>query len=112
MTQVAAPAAAGLVAGVAGVAAPFVVLAALLLLSTGVALRSPAQRAEEGQGAAGGRTQSSSRAESDRPFSRSPDRIARLPVRSVRSRPVSSPDGHNPLTSVTAFDRGASALAQ
>ncbi|MHC3473978.1 MFS transporter [Streptomyces sp. 7R007] len=40
--QVAAPAAAGLVAGVAGVAAPFVMLGALLLLSSGVALRSPA----------------------------------------------------------------------
>ncbi|WP_432029753.1 MFS transporter [Streptomyces sp. 1222.5] len=39
--QVAAPAAAGLVAGVAGVAAPFVMLGALLLLSSGVALRSP-----------------------------------------------------------------------
>lgn len=41
--QVAAPAAAGLVAGVAGVAAPFVMLGALLLLSSGVALRSPAK---------------------------------------------------------------------
>ncbi len=40
--QVAAPAGAGLVAGVAGVAAPFVMLGALLLLSSGVALRSPA----------------------------------------------------------------------
>jgi MFS family permease len=39
--QVAAPAAAGLIAGVAGVAAPFVMLGALLLLSSGVALRSP-----------------------------------------------------------------------
>ncbi|MQY38837.1 hypothetical protein SRB17_68510 [Streptomyces sp. RB17] len=39
--QVAAPAAAGLVAGLAGVAAPFVMLGALLLLSSGVALRSP-----------------------------------------------------------------------
>ncbi|MFJ4618577.1 MFS transporter [Streptomyces sp. NPDC088812] len=39
--QVAAPVAAGLVAGVAGVAAPFVMLGALLLLSSGVALRSP-----------------------------------------------------------------------
>ncbi|SEC67604.1 Predicted arabinose efflux permease, MFS family [Streptomyces sp. 2231.1] len=38
--QVAAPAAAGLVAGVAGAAAPFVMLGALLL-SSGVALRSP-----------------------------------------------------------------------
>ncbi|MFD9002880.1 MFS transporter [Streptomyces sp. NPDC059582] len=41
--QVAAPAAAGLIAGVAGVAAPFVLLGALLLLSSGVALRSPDQ---------------------------------------------------------------------
>ncbi|AKJ14141.1 MFS transporter [Streptomyces incarnatus] len=39
--QAAAPAAAGLVAGVAGVAAPFVMLGALLLLSSAVALRSP-----------------------------------------------------------------------
>ncbi|MBT2415617.1 MFS transporter [Streptomyces sp. ISL-12] len=39
--QVAAPAAAGLIAGVAGVAAPFVMLGALLLLSSGVALRAP-----------------------------------------------------------------------
>ncbi|MFF5304450.1 MFS transporter [Streptomyces sp. NPDC013161] len=39
--QVAAPAGAGLVAGVAGVAAPFVMLGALLVLSAGVALRSP-----------------------------------------------------------------------
>ncbi|MFJ5263004.1 MFS transporter [Streptomyces sp. NPDC088387] len=41
--QVAAPAGAGLVAGVAGVAAPFVMLGALLLLSAGVGLRSPAR---------------------------------------------------------------------
>ncbi|MFJ9246355.1 MFS transporter [Streptomyces sp. NPDC101776] len=41
--QVAAPAGAGLVAGVAGVAAPFVMLGALLVLSAGVALRSPAR---------------------------------------------------------------------
>ncbi|MES5822486.1 MFS transporter [Streptomyces sp. RG80] len=44
--QVAAPATAGLIAGVAGVAAPFVMLGALLLLSAGVALRSPAKPAE------------------------------------------------------------------
>ncbi|MET9439532.1 MFS transporter [Streptomyces sp. NPDC006610] len=43
--QVAAPAAAGLVAGAAGVAAPFVLLGALLLLSSGAALRSPARPA-------------------------------------------------------------------
>ncbi|MER6062713.1 MFS transporter [Streptomyces sp. NPDC001792] len=48
--QVAAPAAAGLVAGLAGVAAPFVMLGALLLLSSGVALRSP--RNPEGRGPA------------------------------------------------------------
>ncbi|MFJ5645327.1 MFS transporter [Streptomyces sp. NPDC093223] len=40
--QVAAPAGAGLVAGLAGVAAPFVMLGALLLVSAGVAVRSPA----------------------------------------------------------------------
>jgi MFS family permease len=38
--QVAAPASAGLIAGVAGVAAPFVMLGVLLLVSAGVALRS------------------------------------------------------------------------
>ncbi|WP_030347429.1 MFS transporter [Streptomyces sp. NRRL S-1022] len=43
--QVAAPASAGLVAGLAGVAAPFVMLGALLLLSSGVALRSPGRPA-------------------------------------------------------------------
>ncbi|MFJ9587679.1 MFS transporter [Streptomyces acidicola] len=41
--QVAAPGAAGLIAGVAGVAAPFVMLGGLLLLSSGIALRSPAK---------------------------------------------------------------------
>ncbi|MER6127016.1 MFS transporter [Streptomyces sp. NPDC001795] len=46
--QVAAPAAAGLVAGVAGVAAPFVMLGALLLLSSGAALPRP--RLRPGQG--------------------------------------------------------------
>ncbi|MBC7270746.1 MAG: MFS transporter [Streptomyces sp.] len=44
--QVAAPAAAGLIAGVAGVAAPFVMLGGLLLLSSGVALRSPGRPSE------------------------------------------------------------------
>ncbi|MER6980701.1 MFS transporter [Streptomyces carpinensis] len=39
--QVAAPAAAGLVAGATGVAAPFVMLGVLLLLSAGGALRAP-----------------------------------------------------------------------
>ncbi|WP_405766334.1 MFS transporter [Streptomyces sp. NBC_01538] len=43
--QVAAPAAAGLVAGVTGVAAPFVMLGALLLLSSGIAVRSSAPQA-------------------------------------------------------------------
>jgi MFS family permease len=46
--QVAAPAAAGLVAGVAGVAAPFVMLGALLLFSAGAALRSPARPVRNG----------------------------------------------------------------
>lgn len=49
--QVAAPASAGLIAGVAGVAAPFVMLAALLLLASGVALRAPREEAS-GAGAA------------------------------------------------------------
>ncbi|MGC0333005.1 MFS family permease [Streptomyces sp. SAI-170] len=52
--QVAAPAAAGLIAGVAGVAAPFVMLGVLLLLSSGVALRAPAKPAEEASGEAAG----------------------------------------------------------
>jgi MFS family permease len=39
--QVAAPAAAGLAAGLVGVAAPFLMLGVLLLVSSGVALRSP-----------------------------------------------------------------------
>jgi MFS family permease len=51
--QVAAPATAGLVAGVAGVAAPFVMLGALLILSAGVALRSPG-RSSEGRATSGG----------------------------------------------------------
>ncbi|MFF5499523.1 MFS transporter [Streptomyces aquilus] len=51
--QVAAPATAGLVAGLAGVAAPFVMLGALLLLSAGVALRSPARPAGEAGAAPG-----------------------------------------------------------
>ncbi|MFE3035638.1 MFS transporter [Streptomyces canus] len=51
--QVAAPATAGLVAGVAGVAAPFVMLGTLLLLSAGVALRSPERT--EGSGPAAGK---------------------------------------------------------
>jgi MFS family permease len=45
--QVAAPAAAGLIAGVAGVAAPFVMLGALLFLASGVALRTPSHPAED-----------------------------------------------------------------
>lgn len=45
--QVAAPASAGLIAGLAGVAAPFVMLGALLLLSAGTALRAPASPAGE-----------------------------------------------------------------
>ncbi|MGX5208732.1 MFS transporter [Streptomyces violaceus] len=46
--QVAAPAAAGLIAGVAGVAAPFVMLGVLLLMSSGVAVRSPREPDEAG----------------------------------------------------------------
>ncbi|MFF5160492.1 MFS transporter [Streptomyces sp. NPDC000348] len=49
--QVAAPAAAGLVAGVAGVAAPFAMLGVLLFLASGVALRTPPRPGgEEGAG--------------------------------------------------------------
>lgn len=48
--QVAAPASAGLVAGVAGVAAPFAMLGVLLLLSAGVAVRTP--KRPEGPGEA------------------------------------------------------------
>jgi MFS family permease len=53
--QVAAPAAAGLVAGAVGVAAPFVMLGALLLLSSAVALRAPGDRREEGEAGAAAR---------------------------------------------------------
>lgn len=49
--QVAAPASAGLVAGLAGVAAPFVMLGALLLVSAGTALRAPARPAGESEDA-------------------------------------------------------------
>ncbi|MEU0343089.1 MFS transporter [Streptomyces bobili] len=52
--QVAAPAAAGLIAGTAGVAAPFVMLGGLLLLSSGVALRSPERAAHDGGGPGAG----------------------------------------------------------
>ncbi|MFH0517155.1 MFS transporter [Streptomyces sp. M41] len=48
--QVAAPASAGLVAGVAGVAAPFLMLGVLLLLSAGIAVRTP--KRPEGPGPA------------------------------------------------------------
>ncbi|MFJ7076702.1 MFS transporter [Streptomyces sp. NPDC098781] len=51
--QVAAPASAGLVAGLAGVAAPFVMLGALLLVSAGIALRAPGKAAGEAEGADG-----------------------------------------------------------
>ncbi|MEU3143685.1 MFS transporter [Streptomyces sp. NPDC006999] len=44
--QVAVPAGAGLIAGVAGAAAPFVVLGALLFVSAGVALRASSRPAE------------------------------------------------------------------
>ncbi|WP_284049192.1 MFS transporter [Streptomyces sp. YS415] len=52
--QVAAPATAGLVAGVAGVAAPFVMLGVLLLASAGVAVRAPGP-AQGPRGARAGR---------------------------------------------------------
>ncbi|GAA2262165.1 MFS transporter [Streptomyces ruber] len=53
--QVAAPAAAGVIAGVAGVGAPFLMLGALLLLSSGAALRSPAKPGKgTGDGPVGG----------------------------------------------------------
>ncbi|NUP23211.1 MAG: MFS transporter [Streptomyces sp.] len=51
--QVAAPASAGLVAGIAGVAAPFVMLAGLLLVSAGVAVRTPKRPGGPGSGASG-----------------------------------------------------------
>jgi hypothetical protein len=51
--QVAAPAAAGLIAGVAGVAAPFVMLGALLLVASGLGLRRG--RTAAGSAAAGKR---------------------------------------------------------
>ncbi|MFD8154644.1 MFS transporter [Streptomyces sp. NPDC059720] len=59
--QVAAPAAAGLVAGVAGVAAPFVMLGVLLLLSSGVAVRSPKEPRGEADGEVGGSGERGSR---------------------------------------------------
>ncbi|MFF9063018.1 MFS transporter [Streptomyces sp. NPDC014882] len=62
--QVAAPAAAGLIAGVAGVAAPFVMLGGLLLLSSGVALRSP-ERGGPGGRAADGEDASDAGADAD-----------------------------------------------
>ncbi|MGW1957402.1 MFS transporter [Streptomyces sp. NPDC001920] len=49
--QVAAPASAGLVAGVAGVAAPFLMLGVVLLLSAGVAVRTPKRPDRPGTGA-------------------------------------------------------------
>ncbi|MFH9662812.1 MFS transporter [Streptomyces sp. NPDC017248] len=57
--QVAAPAAAGLVAGLAGVAAPFVLLGVLLLVSSGVALRTPEPRRETAGRVAGERRRGS-----------------------------------------------------
>ncbi|MGW0827782.1 MFS transporter [Streptomyces sp. NPDC002845] len=49
--QVAAPATAGLVAGVAGTAAPFLMLGGLLLISSGIALRLPVAPTREADGA-------------------------------------------------------------
>ncbi|MER8224908.1 MFS transporter [Streptomyces sp. NPDC094143] len=65
--QVAAPASAGVVAGVAGVAAPFVMLGVLLLVSAGVALRSRGSAPPEPAGgvAKTGRRRVSLRRESD-----------------------------------------------
>ncbi|MEU2223997.1 MFS transporter [Streptomyces sp. NPDC018347] len=54
--QVAAPAAAGLVAGLTGVAAPFVMLGALLLVSSGVAPRSSGHPPEAAGRVAGERS--------------------------------------------------------
>jgi MFS family permease len=70
--QVAAPAAAGLVAGVAGVAAPFVMLGALLLLSSGVALRSPGRPAADAEKRAG-QTRSGAGRRARSPLSRKGD---------------------------------------
>ncbi|MFI1017241.1 MFS transporter [Streptomyces sp. NPDC020965] len=57
--QVAAPAAAGLLAGVAGSAAPFVMLGVILLAATGLSARQPVllSTAAEGGGPAGGSDQ-------------------------------------------------------
>ncbi|WP_330345698.1 MFS transporter [Streptomyces longwoodensis] len=63
--QVAAPAGAGLVAGLAGVAAPFVLLGALLLLSAGVALRAPGSAACPDAAAGEGRRRPGLRRTSD-----------------------------------------------
>ncbi|MFF7393801.1 MFS transporter [Streptomyces scabiei] len=76
--QAGAPAAAGLIAGVAGVAAPFVMLGALLLVSSAIALRSPAEpgRAERDgrRGTSAKRKQGGSRpAASDESLSRKGD---------------------------------------
>ncbi|MEU3507397.1 MFS transporter [Streptomyces longwoodensis] len=62
--QVAAPAGAGLVAGLAGVAAPFVLLGVLLFLSAGVALRAPGA-VPRPDGAGEGRRRSGLRRTSD-----------------------------------------------
>ncbi|MFI9613965.1 MFS transporter [Streptomyces sp. NPDC052023] len=56
--QVVAPATAGLIAGLAGVAAPFVMLGGLLLLSAGVAMRSPPRSPGDGPPPAGRRPSS------------------------------------------------------
>lgn len=51
--QVAAPAGAGLIAGVAGVAAPFVMLGALLLVAAGLGARKPPEGVSGPRGASG-----------------------------------------------------------
>ncbi|MCC9708587.1 MFS transporter [Streptomyces sp. MNU76] len=76
--QAGAPAAAGLIAGVAGVAAPFVMLGALLLVSSAIALRSPAEPGRPGRdrrrGTSAKRKESGSRsAASDESLSRKGD---------------------------------------
>ncbi|MFM9612364.1 MFS transporter [Streptomyces sp. V2] len=53
LAQVAAPAGAGLMAGAAGVAAPFLMLGVLLLLSSGVVLRAPKPPGDGAGGEAG-----------------------------------------------------------
>ncbi|WP_316316598.1 MFS transporter, partial [Clavibacter michiganensis] len=95
--QVAAPAAAGLIAGVAGVAAPFVMLGALLLLSSGVALRSPSTGTTGTTGAGGANgttgTAGASGATGRAAGPRSPEVGQDVPDRAGDSRPCREPKG-------------------